>query len=533
MRERDRRLAEPRSSRSRSRRARSGTPFDARTSTRATSSQSYEPLVRRRADRPAATTTGRAGPQAGRRRRLRRSRPPPDARRRPRRRSSPCRPRRRAAPLRRLSRRSSGRSLRRRRSSCSRSSLCASRSPGRRTRRSCRARRAIRDGDPVWAWVFLGVRVRRLARVRGSASALARRVAPALGVVAVLAAAIQLVPLAAPLLISTDAWTYWDYGRIAAVHDANPYRDPPADFPDDPAFPYVGDGLARHDVGLRACLHARFGAARARGGLRPPTPPPGSTSRWRPLAMLAAAGLAVRAGSRTACFALRVRRLESGAGAPRRRRRPQRRVDGGARARRARAGGRAGGGQRGGRGVGRRGARQVGAAALPAAARCSRRGRPGAALATSASRPRSSLVALLATWRYGLGVAAGVRPARARMRARRRAMRCRTGSQELGVPQRGSRAACSRARSSSPTRWLLRRGAARAARGSALAAGLLLLATPWLAAWYTAWSSRSRPPRRIAPRSGSRSRCARTCSRRRSPSEPGRGTLPLGSTSLS
>ena len=54
------------------------------------------------------------------------------------------------------------------------------------------------------------------------------------------AAAVQLVPLAAPLLLSTDAWTYWDYGRIAAVHDGNPYRDPPAEFPHDPAFPHVG-----------------------------------------------------------------------------------------------------------------------------------------------------------------------------------------------------------------------------------------------------------------------------------------------------
>jgi hypothetical protein len=67
-----------------------------------------------------------------------------------------------------------------------------------------------------------------------------RRRSGGLGVVAVLAAAIQLAPLAAPLLLSTDAWAYWSYGRIAAVHDGNPYRDPPSDFPDDPAYPYVG-----------------------------------------------------------------------------------------------------------------------------------------------------------------------------------------------------------------------------------------------------------------------------------------------------
>jgi hypothetical protein len=54
------------------------------------------------------------------------------------------------------------------------------------------------------------------------------------------ALAIQAVPLAGPLLLSTDAWTYWDYGRIAAVHDGDPYADAPREFPNDPAFGYVG-----------------------------------------------------------------------------------------------------------------------------------------------------------------------------------------------------------------------------------------------------------------------------------------------------
>ena len=56
----------------------------------------------------------------------------------------------------------------------------------------------------------------------------------------VLAAAIQLVPLAAPLLLSTDAWTYWSYGWIGARSDGNPYSDPPANFPDNPAIDYMG-----------------------------------------------------------------------------------------------------------------------------------------------------------------------------------------------------------------------------------------------------------------------------------------------------
>jgi Glycosyltransferase family 87 len=68
---------------------------------------------------------------------------------------------------------------------------------------------------------------------------LARRRVP-LGLIVTLAAAIQLAPLGAPLLLSSDAWTYWDYGRIAAEHGANPYRDSPDAFPTDPAYPHVG-----------------------------------------------------------------------------------------------------------------------------------------------------------------------------------------------------------------------------------------------------------------------------------------------------
>jgi len=71
---------------------------------------------------------------------------------------------------------------------------------------------------------------------------LIRRGRTALKWVAVFAAAIQLVPLAAPLLLSTDAWTYWNYGRLSAVHGRNPYTAVPADEPSDPSYPWVGDG---------------------------------------------------------------------------------------------------------------------------------------------------------------------------------------------------------------------------------------------------------------------------------------------------
>ncbi len=94
-------------------------------------------------------------------------------------------------------------------------------------------------GDVRWAWIFLVCEVAAfvmflagLAWLRSGRT----RLAPVLA----LAVAIQLTPLAAPLLLSSDAWTYWDQGRIAAVHHANPYTAVPADFPGDPALPYVG-----------------------------------------------------------------------------------------------------------------------------------------------------------------------------------------------------------------------------------------------------------------------------------------------------
>ncbi len=69
---------------------------------------------------------------------------------------------------------------------------------------------------------------------------LLRNGGPTLGAVAAVAVVVQLVPLGAPLLLSTDAWTYWDYGRLAAVHDVNPYAHPPSVRADDPAFAAMG-----------------------------------------------------------------------------------------------------------------------------------------------------------------------------------------------------------------------------------------------------------------------------------------------------
>jgi hypothetical protein len=94
-------------------------------------------------------------------------------------------------------------------------------------------------GSPAWAWSFLAVLALAFVAYLAGLFALARRATRLRAVVAV-AVAVQIAPLAGPLLLSSDAWTYWAYGRIAVVHDANPYRDAPSKFPGDPAYEWVG-----------------------------------------------------------------------------------------------------------------------------------------------------------------------------------------------------------------------------------------------------------------------------------------------------
>ena len=94
-------------------------------------------------------------------------------------------------------------------------------------------------GDRGWSWAFLALLVAAFVTYAWAVLAAARGRIP-LRVAVGLAVAIQFVPLAAPLLLSTDAWTYWDYARIAAFHGGNPYVDVPAAFPLDPAFAHMG-----------------------------------------------------------------------------------------------------------------------------------------------------------------------------------------------------------------------------------------------------------------------------------------------------
>jgi hypothetical protein len=94
-------------------------------------------------------------------------------------------------------------------------------------------------GDRLWAWWFLGLLIAAfVAYVAGLA--LTRSTPPRVAAAATIACAIQLVPLGAPLLLSTDVWAYWDYGRLTEEHGANPYRVAPDEFRSDPAFTFIG-----------------------------------------------------------------------------------------------------------------------------------------------------------------------------------------------------------------------------------------------------------------------------------------------------
>jgi hypothetical protein len=70
--------------------------------------------------------------------------------------------------------------------------------------------------------------------------AAARRRPPGVRSAAAVAILMQLAPLALGPMLSTDVYTYWMYGRVGAVHGANPYDDPPLEFPRDPALERMG-----------------------------------------------------------------------------------------------------------------------------------------------------------------------------------------------------------------------------------------------------------------------------------------------------
>jgi hypothetical protein len=93
---------------------------------------------------------------------------------------------------------------------------------------------------PVGGWRTVWIAALIAAFVLYVAGILLLRRAGNVAAVLALATAIQLAPLAAPLLLSTDVYSYWDYGRLPAVHGANPYSVRPSRFPSDPAYRLMG-----------------------------------------------------------------------------------------------------------------------------------------------------------------------------------------------------------------------------------------------------------------------------------------------------
>jgi alpha-1,6-mannosyltransferase len=94
--------------------------------------------------------------------------------------------------------------------------------------------------DVVWSWLFLGASAAAFVAYLAGLWRLSAARGVRLALVVAVAVAVQLVPLAGPVLVSTDVYTYWDYGRLGAVHGANPYSDTPIQFPQDPAFGLMG-----------------------------------------------------------------------------------------------------------------------------------------------------------------------------------------------------------------------------------------------------------------------------------------------------
>lgn len=95
------------------------------------------------------------------------------------------------------------------------------------------------DGSPidprgVWHFVWLASAIGSLA-IAGVGFVLARAGLLRLRTAVVVAIVLQALPIASPLLLSRDVYSYWAYARVVTVHHANPYRVVPNTFRADPA----------------------------------------------------------------------------------------------------------------------------------------------------------------------------------------------------------------------------------------------------------------------------------------------------------
>jgi hypothetical protein len=105
---------------------------------------------------------------------------------------------------------------------------------------------AVRVGEraDTWATWFLGLLVLAFALYVG-ALYLLRSGQNLVALVCAVGALIQLAPLAGPVLLSRDVYSYWAYGRIVANHHQDPYTVAPIRFPDDPATGAMARGWRR------------------------------------------------------------------------------------------------------------------------------------------------------------------------------------------------------------------------------------------------------------------------------------------------
>jgi alpha-1,6-mannosyltransferase len=143
------------------------------------------------------------------------------------------------------------------------------------------------DGTRTWSWIYLALIVAAFLVYVGALVLIARgEVRP--GAALAVAVAIQLVPLTAPVLLSTDVYTYWDYGRLGAVHGENPYVDDPSTQRGDPAFARMG-AQWRNTTSVYgpAFTLASEGHAAAVGGS-----PPAAAWTYKALAALALVAIA-------------------------------------------------------------------------------------------------------------------------------------------------------------------------------------------------------------------------------------------------
>lgn len=115
------------------------------------------------------------------------------------------------------------------------------------------------DPPGVWRYLWIGCVTAAFVAYAAGVRRMWRHTLPLRPVLAV-AVVMQLSALTGPLLFSNDAFAYWDYGRLAAIHHVDPYEHEPSSVlhPDELGY---GEGLGTsiYGPGFTAAseIHAR------------------------------------------------------------------------------------------------------------------------------------------------------------------------------------------------------------------------------------------------------------------------------------